>query len=444
MPGIDESNNIFLAGAAKEDITPEIGTLLYGYVPDSVSTSVHDRLELTAAAFRQQGETALIISLAAGDLQTELAGELKAIIERETGIDARNILIAATHTHSAPNVSGMEGWGGVDRLYVDKILIPALVRGAKRSVEDMREAEIAVGVVRSEVGINRRQQLPDGTVILGQNPWGCFDPDMTCIAIRERATKKGILNIIHYGCHGTAAGNNREISRDWSGVMIDRLQRETGTLTTFVNGAIGDVGPRLSNGTTTGDITHVEELGGVAAADALRAYKALGPYKPGALAIVPGTLKIPRKPLSPRKETEAQLRRFPEPEKLINITRLEYAHYKAIIDEYEAGCPEYEHEFSFPQTVISLGDVAFIPFPFEIFSEICLRIKAYSPVRYTLPLSNVNGYCAYLPSEDQLVRGGYEVGCFRYSSAHPLVDNSDQVVIDRGIGLLKEAYARGQ
>jgi hypothetical protein len=208
------SDTVFKAGAAKEDITPDTGTLLYGYVPDSVSTSVHDGLELTAAAF-SQGETgALIVSVSAGDIQTELARELCLIASEASGICAENVLIAATHTHSAPNISGMEGWGDIDRKYVDTLLIPALRSASSRAVSDMRRAEIAVGAVRSEVGINRRQQLKDGTVILGQNPHGCYDPYMTVISVRDAENKSGIINIVHYGCHGTAAGNNREITRD--------------------------------------------------------------------------------------------------------------------------------------------------------------------------------------------------------------------------------------
>ena len=48
-----KNDSVFLAGAAREDITPAVGTLLYGYTPDTVSTSVHDPLSVTAAAFRQ-------------------------------------------------------------------------------------------------------------------------------------------------------------------------------------------------------------------------------------------------------------------------------------------------------------------------------------------------------------------------------------------------------
>lgn len=426
------------AGAAKEDITPKVGTLLYGYVPDSVSTSVHDGLDLTAIAFSRGDSRALIVTVTVGDIQTELAQKLRRIAAEAAGIDKDDVLIAATHTHSAPNVSGIEGWGEIDREYTDTVLIPALISASRRAAADMRRAEIAVGVAGSQVGVNRRQQLRSGDVILGQNPWGCYDPRMTVISVRGADDKKGIVNIIHYGCHGTAAGNNREITRDWPGVMVDRLQEETGVLTAFINGAIGDVGPRLTNGSTVGDIKHVEALGAVAAEDALKAYKALGPYKEVPLETVRGTVNVPKKPLSPYDEVREMISRYTEPEKAVNVDRLRYAHLRSSLEEYENGCPEYEKYYSFDQTLIRLGDIVFIPFPFEIFSEISLRLREYSPFAHTLSMSNVNGYAAYLPTEDQLVRGGYEVWCFRYNGAHPLVDNADQILIDENMKLIEK------
>ena len=426
----------FMAGAAREDITPAVGTLLYGYTPHTVSTSVHDPLQVTAIAFRQGEAAALLLSVTVGDFGTALADEIRGIIGNELGLPAGRVILAATHTHSAPNVSGLEGWGDINRPYVDGILFPAMRRACRAAMENLQPAELAVGVVESLVGINRRQQYRDGSIGLGQNPWGCYDPYMTCVAIRNADTRAGIINLIHFGCHGTAAGNNHEISRDWSGVMVDRLEAETGVLTAYWNGAQGDVGPRLTNGATTGTIRHVEELGGVAAADAMRAYRAIGGYKGGSLTLYEGKISIPRKPLPPREEVQKALAAYVHPEELINIERLQYAHYRAIMDEYEAGCPPYEPFLAFPQTILSLGDIAFVPFPFEIFAEISLRLRAYSPFRYTLCLSNANGYGAYLPTEDQIVRGGYEIGCFLYNGAHPLVSNADQVVINENLRLM--------
>ena len=436
MGALTQASGCFMAGAAREDITPPVGTLLYGYVPDSVSTSVHDGLEAVCAAFAQGDVKVLLVTISVGDFGTALCDELRARIGKENGLPAGRVVIAATHTHSAPNVSGIEGWGDIDRGYVDSILFPRVCEACRRALDDLQPAELAIGTAESKVGINRRQQYRDGSIGLGQNPWGCFDPEMTVLALRNRDNKKGIINIIHYGCHGTAAGNNREISRDWPGIMTDRLTAETGTLSAFFNGTVGDVGPRLTNGWTTGDIKHVEELGGVAAADAVRAYRNAGVYKTGDLRLFEGVVSVPRKPLPPVDVLRQKLAAYSEPEKLINISRLEYAYYRAAMDEYEAGCPPYEREFCFGQTLISLGDVVFVPFPFEMFSEIALRLRAYSPFRHTLTLSNANGYNAYLPTEDQLVRGGYEVACFRFSSAHPLTDNADQILIDRTLALL--------
>ena len=73
-----------------------------------------------------------------------------------------------------------------------------------------------------------------------------------------------------------------------------------------------------------------------------------------------------------------------------------------------------------------------------------MRLREYSPFEYTLSMSNVNGYEAYLPTEDQLVRGGYEVGCFRYNGAHPLRDDADQTVIDENMKLIEKFGKAGK
>ena len=126
MWGNDMSDVRFWAGAAREDITPAAGTLLYGYNPHTVSTSVHDPLQVTAVSFRQGADAALLLSVTVGDFGTALSDEIRRGIGEDNGIPPGRIIIAATHTHSAPNVSGMEGWGDIDRAYVDGILFPAL------------------------------------------------------------------------------------------------------------------------------------------------------------------------------------------------------------------------------------------------------------------------------------------------------------------------------
>ncbi len=431
-------NDKLLAGSAKEITTPPIGTLLYGYTPDMYSDSVHDDLSVTSLAISQHGKTALLITAEIGDMQTALCDETREKISDKTCVPKEHIIIASTHTHSAPNLSGTVGWGELNRDYYDSIFLPAILTAAEKSIKALAPCEISVGVTESLVGINRRQQHKNGVIGLGQNPYGCFDPNMTLISFRNAETKEGILNLIHYGCHGTATGCNHEITRDWSGIMIDRLEKETHTLTAFFNGAIGDVGPRLTNGETTGNISYTEELGGVAAADALRAYKNRGVYHSAELKILTDTVHLPYKEMPSIAETEQRISKFSEPEKLINIDKLEYEHYKETLEFLRNPTCEIPESFSFPQTIISLGGIVFIPFPFEMFSEIVMRLREYSPYTYTLCLSCANGYNVYLPSEDQLCRGGYEVGCFMYGHLFPLAENTDQNIINENLRIISE------
>ncbi len=65
---------------------------------------------------------------------------------------------------------------------------------------------------------------------------------MTLISFKNMEGKV-VGNIISYGCHGTAASHATPITRDRSGIMVDRLTAETGAFTMYINAAEGDVGP---------------------------------------------------------------------------------------------------------------------------------------------------------------------------------------------------------
>jgi len=205
-------------------------------------------------------------------------------------LNFKNISISATHTHSGPAMKTANGWGSANEAYIDEIFIPQTIAAAKAAIEALKPAVMGVGTTHSEVGINRREMLQNGEIILGQNPYGIFDPEMTVVSFKG-LDGSPIANIVHYSAHGTAAGRNSEITRDWPGIMVDRLVNETGAVTLFFNGSEGDAGPRLSNGQTTGDnadwtktdvptgdICYVYEIGSVAAIDAMRAYKSIKEY----------------------------------------------------------------------------------------------------------------------------------------------------------------------
>jgi len=209
------------AGVGKQDITPPVGGRLFGYRPDVFSKSVSDGLTATALAVARGATKILIVSVTVCLFKTELAEEIRNLINRETSIPAANIIICATHTHSGPNTCGMTGWGDIDREYCDNLLIPRIIEAAKSAANDLKPAIAGVNSVFSKTGINRRQLNADGSVWLGQNPWGIYDPNMTAISFRD-SNGAAIASIVHYGAHCTAAGMNRELPE------IGRELRRTG------------------------------------------------------------------------------------------------------------------------------------------------------------------------------------------------------------------------
>ena len=93
-------------GVARKDITPEIGCNLYGYQPDVYSESIHDNLTVTAYVFKFGEVSAVMISVTVGSVKTELSDEIRKEISKKYDIPFENIILSATHTHSAPNLTG--------------------------------------------------------------------------------------------------------------------------------------------------------------------------------------------------------------------------------------------------------------------------------------------------------------------------------------------------
>lgn len=414
--------NVLYLGIGRENITPPIGTALYGYTPDVISSSVHDDLSVTALYFSCGEVRALLLSATVASIQTALADEIRERIEELYGIPRAACILHCTHTHSAPNLTGTVGWGDIDSVYYDSIFLPRLLHAVVEAVRAPIPVKMGVAAGESLIGVNRRELKADNTVVLGQNPWGPFDPTMTVLSFVDFGGKP-IANVVHYGMHGTCAGKNYEISRDWSGVMIDELEKQSGAVTCFINGPEGDVGPRLTNGETTGcgDVSYVDIHGAWAANDAVRILKTIRAYKNVTLTVLDGTVELPLEGRIDYATAKAECEKHTE---TVNLAGAKAHYYREQVRLYEAGYIDQPVR-TVPQSVVRIGDVAIVSTPFELFSEIGLRIARHSPIPYTLTLSNTNGSEGYLVTQDQLCRGGYETDMFKHGYLQPYADDAD-------------------
>ena len=158
-------------GIAREIITPPVGTRLYGYEPDVFSESVNDDLTATAFYLEKDGKKALMMSITVCEINTALCCEIREKISRVTGIDKKNIMLCATHTHSAPNVAGTEGWGSIDEEYCNGIFVPRILSCVEKALSETVAVKVSSCFGNSYVGVNRRQLQHDNSIDFGQNIW---------------------------------------------------------------------------------------------------------------------------------------------------------------------------------------------------------------------------------------------------------------------------------
>ena len=201
----------FRAGAATSNITPELGIDIVGGFLPFPATHIHDELHARCLVL-DDGKT--MMALVVCDLLALhrcVSIEARKLIEDATGIPAANVLISATHTHSAGNAIGAPPRGFYsDHELTDyqRFVARRIADGVRRAVNLLRPAEIAFGTVDvPEHVFNRRWFMKPGTVPVTPfggttdkvkmnpgpgdpnlvEPAGPTDPIISFIALREPA-----------------------------------------------------------------------------------------------------------------------------------------------------------------------------------------------------------------------------------------------------------------
>ena len=424
-------------GVAQGVVTPKIGCLLYGYSSLPHATGIHDDLHVTVFAFSQGETKALLISAEVCVLRTDIANALRQDMEMMFGVPKGHIMIVCTHTHSGPAVAGMySAWGDFDHEYYQGIFRPALLDAVKRALEIMEPVTVGSAIGKSQVGINRRELTLEDKVILGENEWGPYNPNMTVISFKKESGER-MASLVAYGAHGTSAGASTLITRDWSGEMLDALEAHSGAVTAFFQGTEGDVGPRKIQSLPYACIDQTEALGKIAAADAIRIFDTITEYKQVSLGVREEQLQIPVLPRMPYEEVCRRCAEVTDVTKLGNMQRVEHDFNLWVKASYEEGYEEKDF-YELPQSVLSLGDIVFTGVTYELFSEIGMRIDKAFPDKNVISLSCTNGQDGYFPTRSQALLGGYEIIIFKNRLIQRLVDNADFYYIKETIRNINE------
>ena len=425
-------------GFARTDITPELGTLLMGYPdPNRKAESIRDSLEANALVLKQGEATAVLISLTICILDDADVESMRRGICEQTGIDVHDIVISTTQTHSAPCTMECWGWCDKDQTYID-LLMAQSIKAARQASANLKEIQVGIGTTTSDVGVNRRAIMEDHSVGLGYNSWGVYDPEMTTICLRS--AEGPLATLIHYGAHPTVLpSKSKVISRDWPGVMIDRVEELSGAPAIFINGAVGDIAPRSNILGAVGDGEEaLLEVGTRAGMDAMRAIRSIREFRHLELSVTTGSYPLPYRPLPPKDDALRHLAEAEPERNEYGRGMCEYKHWRAVVKAQEA--PPVPQK-TYLQVILRLGPAALVPFPGEPFAEIVLRLRVLSPAQYTLCASTSCGSNGYFVTRESLHRGGYEVWVARAMGAYILAENIDDVLVEENVKLLRQAYA---
>ena len=415
-------------GFAVCDITPETGIYLTGYgMPERLAESVHSPLTATVMVLKEGDLQAAVIGLDWCFVDWPLTQEIRRAICEKTRIPEKNILLCCSHTHSAPHTTFMRTLGrvavdpenkGID--YVRRVT-PVIADGCSQAQKAMRETEACFGSGRTKTGVSRRSMDETGKISLFTgDPDAIYDDNMTAVRFRDRETSEDLGILVHCSAHNTAMGADRNISSDWCGVMKKRIHDAFPVPVLFINGALGDVGPRtrrrvsrpgchgFSAGGGDGAFSALE-VGLCAAGDALDLLESMRDFRADLpLKVSNSVIRLPQS--IPMSEAEAReiIAKYTPGTTDTAEPPLDFQLAKIALETWKK---PPEPEFEFEQTLLSFGPLALAPFPFEMFSVFSLRLRKYGPFEYTLLCSNTNGRNAYMPDRGAIACGGYEATC---------------------------------
>lgn len=215
-------------GAAKRLITPDpLLPLSGGMGTPSPVKSKQGELTARAIVVRSGGVVLGIVSVDLLGFPSVLGDRARKLVPR---IPAENILIGATHTHSAPDCYAMpDGKGGhTGSLSYMKLVVDQIGAALNEAMDRLEVAELRVGSGEAKGKIAYNYYAPD-----------LYDRRVSVFELRSVAGK-GIATLVNYAIHPEVMGSAQGIlSPDLVGPLCERVEGDRGGIALFMNGAQG-------------------------------------------------------------------------------------------------------------------------------------------------------------------------------------------------------------
>ncbi len=436
---------VFQAGASKSVITPPIGTSINGQMRDRTVRNIHDETHARAIVL-DDGKNQLAIVVA--DLcmvYRETLDKAKQRAHEYTSIPKANMMMSATHTHSAGAACSVFQ-SDPDPAYLD-FLSERIADAVIRAYENRVPADIGWGFGHESSQVfNRRWKLKPsakainpfgGEDLVKMNPGvdnpnklepaGPIDPEVAVVSIVSK-TGNPIALLANYSLHYVGGTGANEISADYFGMFANRIEELVGTNidgAAFVgimsNGTSGDINNIDFSGKTKGAegaYVQMQYVASVLAREVHKVYQNIE-YRDG-VGLQTAQEEIE---LDVRLPKEKDIHRAEQI--LKNLKEGKSKSMEEIYARETILLKNYPKKVTLLLQTFRIGDLAIAAIPCEVFVEIGLGLKKKNFFEAMFTVSLANGYNGYLPTAEHHALGGYET--WRARSSYLEVQASEKI-----------------
>lgn len=454
-------------GVAETDITPPVGFPMAGYYHERLAEGKIDPLQAKAIVLREGNTAGALVVCDLIGVATDLSKEVRRLAAEKTGIPAENIVLAATHSHTAPDYMkelylylGKEKQQPLRAEYIQKLIngpVEAIV--AANQAAKPAQLETGAAVQKTPVAFNRRFVMKDGSVKTWQslkNPnviraAGPIDPRIELLAIKNAkdGSYEGVLS--NFALHLDTVGGTRW-SADYPFFIQETLRETLGkdVISIFGTGCCGDINHSNPSASVRNKVDFIgNSLGETITAELPK----LEPVKGTGLTVQSQVVDLPLQDASqPEVKRSIELLKVARAGGKVDFFEHVTAYKKMILDQMRHEKPYAETDqhitwglsrslagigetLPVDVTVMTIGeDVAIVCLPGEVFVELGLAIKQASPFKTTIIVELSNAVeTIYIPHRAAYAGGSYEV------TNSNLLPGSGEMLVEASLRLLRQA-----
>lgn len=225
-------------GWAKTNITLDHATPLAGYGNrrGKVSTGVRDSLWVRAFVFDNGTSRMAMIASDLLIIPPTIVAAVKANWPQNLGFHADHIYYGAIHSHNSEG-GWQEGVGseliaGKYDPEVVQFIAKQIITAITNATQGLSPTEIGYAQINEPTRIENRLVGKEGTV----------DPFIRLMKLKKQTGETALL--VTYAAHATLLnGDNMVVSRDYPGVLVDSLEKNTVNFAAYMAGAVGSMRP---------------------------------------------------------------------------------------------------------------------------------------------------------------------------------------------------------